>query len=84
MKNIHNAVSDVEDFMTANHFPVVGKIGETVGDWTIVEFSNNNNDFLRLEFHNGDYNVCVLDQRGFTNDQRRILMDTFMLMMFPE
>ena len=82
MKNIHNAVSDVQEFVTTNHFPIVGNVGETVNDWTIVDFTNND-DILRIEFHNGDHNACVLLQRGFTNDQRALIMDIFMTMMFP-
>jgi hypothetical protein len=84
MKNIHNSVSDVQDFITNNHFPVVGTVMDTIDGWTIVEFTNLNHDIIRLEVHLEDRNSCVLLQRGFTNDQRDLLMDTFMRIVFPE
>uniref|UniRef100_A0A6C0CG07 Uncharacterized protein n=1 Tax=viral metagenome TaxID=1070528 RepID=A0A6C0CG07_9ZZZZ len=84
MKNIHNSVSDVQEFITTNHFPVVGNVLDTVDGWTVVEFKNANNDIIRLEAHLQDHNACVLLQRGFTNDQRDLLMDTFMRLVFPE
>jgi hypothetical protein len=84
MKNIHNSVSDVQDFITDNHFPVFGTVMDTVDGWTIVEFTNLNHDIIRLEVHLEDQNSCVLLQRGFTNDQRDLLMDTFMRIVFPE
>ena len=83
MKNIHNSVSDVQTHITNNHFPVVGNVKETRHDWTIVEFTNINEDLLRLEVHLGDKNACVLAQQGFTNDQRDLIMNTFMRMVFP-
>ena len=82
MRNIHNVVSDVEEHMTANHFPVKGEVGQTVNDWTIVEFKNDNGDFLQFEVHLEYENCCVLIQRGFTNDQRDAIMEVFTNTMF--
>jgi len=82
MRNIHNVVSDVQEKVTADHFPVKGDVGETIEGWTIVEFKNDNQDFLQFEVHLEHENSCVLVQRGFTNDQRDAIMEIFTNMMF--
>jgi len=82
MRNIHNVVSDVEEKVTADHFPVKGHVGETVEGWTIVDFKNDNQDLLQFEVHLEHENSCVLIQRGFTNDQRNTIMEIFTQMMF--
>jgi hypothetical protein len=82
MRNIHNVVTDVQEKVTADHFPVKGDVGQTVDDWTIVEFKNDNGDLLQFEVHLEYENCCVLIQRGFTNDQRDAIMEVFTQMMF--
>jgi hypothetical protein len=82
MRNIHNVVSDVQENITSNHFPVKGDVGQTVDNWTIVEFTNDNGDLLQFEVHLEYENCCVLIQRGFTNDQRDAIMEIFTQMMF--
>jgi hypothetical protein len=81
-KNIHNVVTDVQEKVTADHFPVKGAVGETVDGWTIVEFNNDNQNFLQFEVHLEHENSCILVQRGFTNDQRDTIMEIFTRMMF--
>jgi hypothetical protein len=80
--NIHNVVTDVQEKITADHFPVLGRVGETVEGWTIVEYTNSNQDLLRFEVHLVHQNSCVLETRGFTIDQRNIIMNIFTSMMF--
>lgn len=82
MRNIHNVVSDVQENITLNHFPVKGDVGQTVDNWTIVEFTNDNGDLLQFEVHLEYENCCVLIQRGFTNDQRDAIMEVFTNTMF--
>jgi hypothetical protein len=82
MKNIHNVVSDVQDKVTSDHFPVKGDVRDTVEGWTIVEFKTDGQDFLQFEVNLEYENMCVLVQRGFTNDQRDTIMEIFTNMMF--
>jgi dihydrodipicolinate reductase len=81
-KNIHNVVTDVQEKVTADHFPVKGSVGETIDGWTIVEFTTPNQDMLRFEVHLEHQNSCVLQTRGFTTDQRDTIMEIFTNMMF--
>jgi hypothetical protein len=81
-KNIHNVVTDVQEKVTADHFPVTGNVGETIDGWTIVEFTTSNQDVLRFEVHLDHQNSCVLETRGFTFDQRDTIMEIFTQMMF--
>jgi hypothetical protein len=82
MRNIHNVVTDVQEKVTADHFPVKGNVGETVDGWTIVEFTTSNQDILRFEVHLEYQNSCILELRGFTFDQRDTVMEIFTHMMF--
>jgi len=81
-KNIHNVVTDVQEKVKADHFPVTGNVGETVDGWTIVEFTACNQDLLRFEVHLDHQTSCVLETRGFTFDQRNTIMEIFTQMMF--
>lgn len=81
-KNIHNVVTDVQEKVTADHFPVTGDVRDTVDGWTIVEFKNDNQDFLQFEVHLEHETSCILVQQGFTNDQRDTIMEIFTHMMF--
>ena len=81
-KNIDNVVTDVQEKVTADRFPVKGTVGETTDGWTIVEFTTHNQDILRFEVHLDHENSCVLETRGFTTDQRDTIMEIFTHMMF--
>jgi len=81
MRNIHNVVSDVQDNITTNHFPVKGSVREPQTEWIIVEFRSDN-CLLQFEVHIGNEVSCVLKQNGFTNDQRDAIMEVFTTLMF--
>ena len=84
-RNIHNVVSDVQENVTANHFPLQGSVWGVEGEWTVVQFKNPNNpagNFLNIEVHLENQVACVLEQVGFTNDQRDTIMEIFTDMMW--
>ena len=81
MRNIHNVVTDVQEEIKANHFPVVGHVRDTVEGWTIVEFTADQ-CVLQFEVHLENQVSCVLNQQGFTNAQRDIIMEVFTQKMF--
>ena len=84
-KNIHNVVSDVQENVSANHFPIQGSVWGVEGEWTVVQFKNPNNpagNFLNIEVHLENQVACVLEQVGFTNDQRDTIMEIFTDMMW--
>lgn len=80
-KNIHNVVTDVQEKVTADHFPVTGNLPDGVHAWTVVEFTAGD-CILQFEVHLENQVSCVLSQRGFTNDQRDTIMEIFTNMMF--
>lgn len=81
MRNIHNVVTDVQEKVTADHFPVTGNLPDGVHLWTIVEFTAED-CILRFEVQLENQVSCVLLQRGFTNAQRDTIMEIFTNMMF--
>ena len=84
-KNIHNVVSDVQEKVTADHFPLQGSIWGVEGEWTVVQFKNPNNpegNFLNVEVHLENQAMGVLEKVGFTNDQQYTIMEIFTQMMF--
>jgi hypothetical protein len=81
MRNIHNVVTDVQEKVTADHFPVTGNLPDGVHVWTIVEFTAED-CILRFEVQLENQVSCVLLQRGFTNAQRDTIMEIFTNMMF--
>lgn len=81
MRNIHNVVTDVQENVKANHFPVVGNVCGDQGEWTNVEFTTEG-CLLRFEVHLGNQVSCVLEQVGFTNAQRDTIIEVFTQMMF--
>jgi hypothetical protein len=81
MRNIHNVVTDVQEKVTADHFPVVGNVPDGVHGWTIVEFRAGD-CLLQFEVHLENQVSCVLNQRGFTKAQRDLIMEIFTQMMF--
>ena len=80
-KNIHNALSDAVEKITANHFPVQEQYVEEVNGWHIVNFKNEQGHTLQVEVQINDAEetiiMGVLNQVGFTNDQTTIIMNTF-------
>ncbi len=85
MRNIHNVVSDVQDKVTADHFPLIGSVWGVEGEWTVVQFKNPHNPdhmFLNIEVNIQNEVSCVLEQVGFTNDQRDTIMEIFTNTMF--
>lgn len=86
MPNIDNVVSDVEENVTANHFPLRGSVWGVEGEWTVVQFKNPHDPdhmFLNIEVHLENQVSGVLEQRGFTNAQRDTIMQIFTDLMFP-
>jgi hypothetical protein len=86
MPNIHNVISDVQEKVTANHFPITASVWGVEGEWTVVQFKCANNpdrNFLNVEVHIENQVSCVLEQVGFTNDQRYTIMEIFVSTMFP-
>ena len=84
-RNIHNVVSDVQENVSANHFPLQGSVWGVEGEWTVVQFKNPNNpagNFLNIEVHLENQVACVLEQVGFTNDQRDTIMEICTDMMW--
>ena len=85
MRNIDNVVSDVEEKVTADHFPIQASVWGVEGEWTVVQFKNPHNPqgmFLNIEVHLENQVSGVLEQVGFTNDQRDTIMEIFTHMMF--
>lgn len=85
MRNIHNVVTDVQEKVTADHFPLQASVWGVEGEWTVVQFKNPNNpegNFLNIEVHIENEVSGVLEQVGFTNDQRNTIMEIFTQMMF--
>jgi hypothetical protein len=80
-KNIHNVVTDVQEKVTADHFPVTGNLPDGVYGWTVVEFTAGD-CLLQFEVHLEHQVSCILVQRGFTNAQRDTIMEIFTQMMF--
>jgi len=83
--NIHNVVSDVQEKVTADHFPIQGSVWGVEGEWTVVQFKNPHNpdgNFLNVEVHIENQVMCVLEKVGFTNDQQYTIMEIFTQMMF--
>ena len=80
-KNIHNALTDAVEKITANHFPVQEEYVEEVNGWHIINFKNDNGHSLQVEVNINDAEesivMCILNQVGFTNDQASIIMNTF-------
>lgn len=80
-KNIHNALSDAVEKITANHFPVQEEYVEEVNGWHVINFKNEQGHTLKVEVQINDENesivMCILDQIGFTNDQATTIMNTF-------
>ena len=84
-KNIDNVVSDVQEKVTADHFPLQGSIWGVENGWTVVLFKNPYNPqgmFLNIEVNLESQVSGVLEQVGFTNDQRDTIMQIFTHMMF--
>jgi hypothetical protein len=78
-------VSDVQEKVTDDHFPIIGSVLGEQGEWTVVQFKNPNspnNMFLNIEVSIGQEVSCVLEQVGFTNDQRDTIMEIFTNTMF--
>ena len=80
-RNIDNVVTDVQEKVTADHFPVVGNLPDGVHVWTIVEFTAGD-CLLQFEVHLEHQVSGILVQRGFTNAQRDTIMEIFTQMMF--
>jgi hypothetical protein len=80
-KNIHNALTDAVEKITANHFPVQEEYVEQVNGWHIINFKNEHGHTLQVEVNINDAEesivMCILNQNGFTNDQASIIMNTF-------
>jgi hypothetical protein len=80
-KNIHNALSDAVEKITANHFPVQEEYVEELNGWHIINFKNEHGNILQVEVQINDADesiiMGVLNTVGFTNDQMTIIMNTF-------
>ena len=85
MPNIHNVISDVQEKVTADHFPITASVWGVEGEWTVVQFKcahNPNGNFLNIEVHLENQVSCVLEQVGFTNAQRDTIMEIFTQLMW--
>ena len=60
MPNLDNVVSDVQDEITSNHFPVVGTVCDTQEGWTIVRFTSPGDDVLEIEVHMENQMILVI------------------------
>jgi len=79
--NIHNALTDAVEKITADHFPVQEEYVEEVNGWHIVNFKNEQGHILQVEVQIDDANesiiMGVLNTFGFTRDQVTTIMNTF-------
>lgn len=82
MRVLENIVTDVQELISNDHFPIKARIGLTQGGWTVINFESPNQDFLQIEVHLEQQNACVLETRGFTQFQSHMIMNTFMELMF--
>jgi hypothetical protein len=81
LHNIHNALSDAENVIKHEHFPITARYINCVNDWHNVTFKNEQGDTLEVEVQLDEVRqsvvMGVLVQTGFTNDQRNIIMNIF-------